>query len=181
MQLRWGVLVVLAAGGCRARLAEDAPARAPAGPAAREQIAVPGGPGPVPGLPAERPRTPDPALSPDEARLAIEVPPATAGVETTAHVRLTANHGYEINERFHYKLTLDPTPGVTLPRTVFTQAAHDAERLDRQHHELTIAMRLTADQPGDYIVHGTLDFAVCKIDRQCMPKTMPVAVRIAAR
>jgi hypothetical protein len=168
------MLVVLAA-GCRARPAEDAPARAPAGPAAREQIAVPGGPGPVPDLPAGRPRTPDPALSPDEGRLAIEVAPATAGVETTAHVRLTANRGYEINERFHYKLTLDPMPGVTLPQTVFTQA----EQLDV--HELAIAMRLTADQPGDYIVHGTLDFAVCKIDSQCMPKTMPVVVRIAAR
>ena len=101
------------------------------------------------------------------------------GVETTARVRVTAKPGFEINEKFHYKLTLEPTPGVTLPKTVFTEAAHDAERLDSR--ELAIVMKLTADEPGDYTIHGKLDFAVCKIDSQCLPKTVPVAVQVAAR
>jgi hypothetical protein len=62
---------------------------------------------------------------------------------------------------------------------VFTEAAHDAERLDS--HQLAIAMKLTPDKPGDYTVHGKLSFAVCKIDSQCLPKSMPIAVQVAAR
>ena len=123
---------------------------------------------------------PSPPLLPEEGQLAIELPATTApGVEATAHLRLTANRGYEINEKFHYKLTLEPTPGVTLPKTVFTGAAHDAERLDG--HELAIAMKLTPDKPGDYTVRGRLSFAVCKIDSQCLPRSMPIAVQVAAR
>jgi len=125
-------------------------------------------------------RAADRSLLAEEANLAIEGPPAMApGVETTARVRVTAKPGFEINEKFHYKLTLEPTPGVTLPKTVFTEAAHDAERLDSR--ELAIVMKLTADEPGDYTIHGKLDFAVCKIDSQCLPKTVPVAVQVAAR
>jgi hypothetical protein len=174
MWMRCGVLGALLVAGCSC----EAKRAALRPPLEADRVVVPGAGAPVrPAGPAKR--TPNPPLRPEEGRLAIEPPPATpAGVEATAHLRLTANRGYEINEQFHYKLTLDPTPGVTLPKTVFTGAAHDAERLDG--HELAIAMKLTADKPGDYTVHGKLDFAVCKIDSQCLPKTMPVVVQIAA-
>lgn len=104
-------------------------------------------------------------------------PPGAAqpGVAATARVRVTANRGYEINEQYHYKLTLDTTPGVTLARTVLSEAEH----LDS--HELAIVMTLTAERPGDYTVHGKLDFAVCKTGSQCLAKTMPVAVLVAVR
>jgi hypothetical protein len=177
MRIRCDVLVLLFAGGCSCEAKRAAPP-----PVEADRIPVPAASAPAPpaGEVAAVKRTSNPPLLPEEGNLAIEVPPITApGVETTAHVRLTANRGYEINEKFHYKLTLEPTPGVTLPKTVFTQAAHDAERLDER--ELAIAMKLTADLPGDYTIRGKLDFAVCKIDSQCLPKTMPVAVQIAAK
>ena len=141
---------------------------------------MPGVAAPVAPEAMSRTRRPSPPLLPQEGQLVIELPATTPpGVEATAHLRLTANHGYEVNEKFHYKLTLEPTPGVTLPKTVFTEAAHDAERLDS--HELAIAMKLTPDKPGDYTVHGKLSFAVCKIDSQCLPRSMPIAVQVAAR
>ncbi|HEX4423438.1 MAG TPA: hypothetical protein VH165_36265 [Kofleriaceae bacterium] len=152
---RWAGLAWLVAGGCRAEPPQQAPAPGESGAAAATASNT--------------------ELLPEEGELAVEVAPATAGVATTAHVRLTASHGYEINEKFHYKLTLEPTPGVTLPQTVFTRAEH------QDGHELAIAMTLTADRAGDYTVHGKLDFAVCKADSQCRPKTVPVAVQLAAR
>ena len=178
--MRCAVVVALLAGGCSCEAS-----RSPLPPPRPEleQVAVPGAPGvDVPAAPeaASRRRPASPPLSPEEGRLAIELPETTSpGVETTAHLRVSANHGYEINEQFHYKLTLEPTPGIALPKTVFTAAAHDAERLDS--HELAIAMKLTANKPGDYTVHGRLSFAVCKVDSQCLPKSMAIAVQVAAR
>jgi hypothetical protein len=178
MWMRCAVFLALGGVGCSC----EAKRTAPPPPLEADRVVVPGAGAPVqsPGAAIPAKRTPNPPLLAEEGRLTIEPPPATpAGVEATAHLRLTANRGYEINEQFHYKLTLEPTPGVTLPKTVFTRAGHDAERLDG--HELAIAMKLTVDKPGDYTVHGKLDFAVCKIDSQCLPKTMPVAVQLAAR
>jgi hypothetical protein len=174
MPIRRAVVVILLV-GCRR---EPAPSAAP--PEA-ERVQVPGaGAPPVAHGAAPARRAGNPPLLPEEGRIAVEVPETTpAGVETTAHVRLTTNRGYEVNEDFHYKLTLEPTPGVTLPKTVFTHAAHDAERFDGS--ELAIAMKLTAEQPGDFTIHGRLDFAVCKVGSQCLAKTMPVAVQVAAR
>jgi hypothetical protein len=141
-------------------------------------VAVPGAGSAAP-LPAAAPRKPNPPLQPEEAALAIEdPPPAAPGVATTARVRLTARRGYEINDLFHYKLTLEPTPGVTLPKAVFSKAGHDAERLD--DHELAIAMTLTADRAGDYTVRGRFDFAVCKIGSQCLPRSMPIELVVHA-
>jgi hypothetical protein len=170
------------AGGCSCEARRASPPSIEA-----DRILVPGAGAPGAGTAARPPgeaaagqRTSNPPLLPQEGNLAIEVPPITApGVETTALVRLTANAGYEINEKFHYKLTLEPTSGVTLRKAVFTEAAHDAERLDAR--ELAIAMKLTPDKPGDYTIRGKLDFAVCKVNSQCLPKTMPVAVQVAAR
>lgn len=155
-----------------------------------ERVVVPGGPGvfrvpgaagaPSAGSPAPARRAANPPLFPEEGTLDVLSPePAVAGTPTVAYLRLVASRGYEINEKFHYKLTLDPTPGVTLAKSVFSHAGHDADRLDA--HELAITMTLTADAPGDHVVRGRLDFAVCKIDSQCLPKTMPVAVLVAAR
>src|SRR5512140_75365 len=144
MWLRCGVLAVLFAGGCSCEAKRASP---PPPPLEVDRISVPGTR--APGRPAGQsiPRATDRSLLAEEANLAIEGPPAMApGVETTARVRVTAKPGFEINEKFHYKLTLEPTPGITLPKTVFTEAAHDAERLDS--HELAIAMKLTADVPG---------------------------------
>ena len=145
-----------------------------------DRVAVPGGPpvAAVDDAPAKRPG--NPPLLPEEGRLDVLSPAEAApGTPTAAYLRVTASRGYEINERFHYKLTLDPTPGVTLAKSVWSAGARDADHLDE--HELAITMPLTAERPGDYVVHGRLDFAVCKIDSQCLPKSMPVAVLVAAR
>jgi hypothetical protein len=174
MWIRRALLVMGVAVGC---------GRAPAPPGdlpplAGERVAVPGGDVGAPTAPVKR--TPNPPLLPEEGRLDVLSPePAPPGTETAAYLRLVASRGYEINEKFHYKLTLEPTPGVTLAKSVFSDAGQDADRLDA--HELAITMKLTADQRGDYVVRGRLDFAVCKIDSQCLPKSMPVAVLVAAR
>ena len=174
MLIRCALPVVLLA-SCRGEPPRDP---LPAVVAEVERVAVPGAGGPAPTAPATR--ITNPPLRPEEGRLDVLSPgPTSPGIETSAHLRLVANRGYEINERFHYKLTLEPTPGVTLAKTVFTQAGEDAERVDG--HELAFEMKLTAERPGDYTVRGRLDFAVCKIDSQCLPKTMPVAVIVAAR
>jgi hypothetical protein len=174
MPIRRALVLVLLA-GCHREPPQGTP------PPEADRIAVPGAGAPSPATaPTAVTRVANPPLLPVEGSLAIEVPElAQPAVETTARVRVTANPGYEVNEQFHYKLTLEPTPGVTLPKTVFTHAAHDAERLDG--HELAIAMKLTADRPGDYTVRGKLDFAVCKVGSQCLAKTMPVAIQVAAR
>lgn len=150
-----------------------------------EAVAVPGGPAvpvsvSVPANDAPAKRAGNPPLLPEEGRLDVLSPAeAPPGTPTAAYLRVTASRGYEINERFHYKLTLEPTPGVTLAKSVWSAGAHDADQLDE--HELAITMPLTAERRGDYVVHGRLDFAVCKIDSQCLPKSMPVAVLVAAR
>jgi hypothetical protein len=143
-----------------------------------ERVAVPGGQPVAEVVPAKR--AGNPPLRPEEGRLEVLSPvEAPAGTPTAAYLRVTPSRGYEINERFHYQLTLEPTPGVTLAQAVWSAGAHDADRLDE--HELAITMTLTAERRGDYVVHGRLDFAVCKIDSQCLPKSMPVAVLVAAR
>ena len=173
MPIRRALVLILLA-GCRR---EPAPSAAPV---EAERVQVPGAGAPPVGHRAVPAKRANPPLLPEEGRVAVEVPEtASPGVETTARVRVTTNRGYEVNEDFHYKLTLEPTPGVTLHKSVFTHAAHDAERLDGR--ELAIAMKLTAEQPGDYTIHGKLDFAVCRIGSQCLAKTMPVAVQVAAR
>jgi len=153
----------------------DLPAVVPAEPV--ERVAVPGGP-PV-AEPAPSTRV-NPPLRPEEGRLDVLSPAeAPPGTPTTAYLRVTPSRGYEINERFHYQLTLDPTPGVTLAQSVWSAGGHPADRVDE--HELAITMKLTAEQRGDYVVRGRLEFAVCKINSQCLPKSMPVAVLVAAR
>jgi hypothetical protein len=176
MLIRCALLVAMIA-SCRGEPPRD-PLPLPQAMVEVERVAVPGSKGAAAAT-AVAPIT-NPPLRPEEGRLDVLSPePTQSGTETTAHVRLVAHRGYEINEKFHYKLTLEPTPGVTLAKSVFTQAGDDAERVDG--HELAFAMKLTADRPGDYTVRGRLDFAVCKIDSQCLPKTMPVAVLVAAR
>jgi hypothetical protein len=145
-----------------------------------ERVAVPGGP-PVPVADVSAPdKRAAPPLLPEEGRLDVLSPAeAPPGTPTAAYLRVTASRGYEINERFHYKLTLEPTPGVTLARSVWSAGGDAADRLDE--HELAITMKLTAERRGDFVVRGRLEFAVCKINSQCLPKSMPVAVLVAAR
>jgi hypothetical protein len=145
-----------------------------------ERVAVPAGAPAADAAPAAVTRAGNPPLRPEEGRLDVLSPPAAPpGTQTAAYLRVTAGRGYEINERYHYKLTLEPTLGVTLAKAVWSAGAHDADHLDE--HELAITMKLTAARRGDYVVHGQLEFAVCKIDSQCLPKSMPVAVLVAAR
>jgi hypothetical protein len=119
----------------------------------------------------------------DEATIAFSAQPAAPGDSTRALLRVSAATGYEINEKFVWKLALDPTPGVTLPKTRFRgggrHAQGDATAFDAR--ELAIDIPLTVERVGRYAIRGNLDFAVCKRDSQCLAKSVPVSVQVAAR
>jgi hypothetical protein len=125
----------------------------------------------------------DKALAPAEGTIAFHAQPAVPGDVTSAHLRVSAGPGYEINERFVWKLALAPTPGVTLPKTSFRgggrHAQGDAAAFD--HRELAIDIPLTVERAGRYAIRGNLDFAVCKRDQVCLAKSVPVTVQVAAR
>jgi hypothetical protein len=159
--MRW--LCVVALIGCGNR--------EPAQPHEHEdRIAVPLPSQPVAATPTLRAHPP---LEPDEGRLAIdEPPPGTRGVESYARIVVTANQGFEINEKAPTNVTLDPTPGVSLAGT---RIDHTGER------ELAFTVALVADRTGDFTIGGHVDFALCKVGAQCRQKTMPVTLQLAAR
>jgi hypothetical protein len=122
-------------------------------------------------------------FGPEEGTIRFHAAAATAGGPGRAELRVATGHGYEINEKAIWKLTLEPTPGVTLPKASFRgggkYALGDATLLDAGR--LAIDIPFTIDRPGDsYAIRGNLDFAVCK-SNTCLTKSVPVAVQVAAR
>lgn len=123
-------------------------------------------------------------LKPDEGQLTIEVPPdAVAGRETTARVVVTPSSKYKINFEFSTKLTLDPSPDVTVAKAELraggqAKAQGDAEKFEEK--QLAFAVKLTPTKSGDHIIKGAFKFAVCDKD-QCLAKKEPIAIQLAAK
>ncbi len=101
--------------------------------------------------------------------------PTTPGGETVARVVVSPGTGYKVNKDFPTKLTLEPPAGVTLSKTVLEPA--DAEKFD--DHELTFAVKMTAQGAGEYTIPGTFKFAVCT-ETTCDPKKQKVALVLKA-
>jgi hypothetical protein len=123
-------------------------------------------------------------LKPEEGQLTIEVPPdAVAGRETTARVVVTPSSKYKINFEFSTKLTLDPSPDVTVAKAELraggqAKAQGDAEKFEEK--QLAFAVKLTPTKSGDHTIKGAFKFAVCDKD-QCLAKKEPIAIQLAAK
>ena len=150
------------------------------------KIAVPGGTGgpettQVTGAVPDEPRL---HLQPSEGTLAIEAPAdTTAGADVVAKVTVTPSSGFHVNMEYPTKLTLDSTPGVTIPKAELKAGGRDkskgdADALDEQ--KLAFLVHLTADKSGSYTVNGSFKFAVCDKD-QCLPKREPIKIVVAAK
>jgi hypothetical protein len=103
----------------------------------------------------------DPVLTPEEGTLAV----VRAG--GSVHVRVVPGPGYHMNDEYPSKLSLEPTPGVTIAAATATIA----------EQELAIAIPYQTTSPGAHAIRGQLDLAVCERDR-CLPRSMPIAVEV---
>ncbi|HEV7556040.1 MAG TPA: hypothetical protein VGO00_11320 [Kofleriaceae bacterium] len=148
------------------------------------KIAVPGGTvggGETKGSVSDEPRL---HLQPSEGTLAIEAPAdTTAGADVVAKVTVTPSSGFHVNLEYPTKLTLDSTPGVTIPKAELKAGGRDkskgdADALDEQ--KLAFLVHLTADKTGSYTINGSFKFAVCDKD-QCLPKREPIKIVVAAK
>lgn len=111
----------------------------------------------------------------DDPLVTVSQPPEVhAGQEMVARIAVAAPDGYEVNTRYPVKLALAQEPGVLLPIAMFHE--HEA---NLNEHGLTFDVRLIPER-GEHTVRGTLDVGMCKSD-QCVSKTVPVAVVVAAK
>lgn len=188
------LFAVLAVASCsKSAGGKEAPKAAPS-PRAPETVAVPGAGAPetvaVPGASGTgdgaKPMQNDQAfkLKPEEGQLSIEVPSdAVAGKETIARVIVTPTSKYKINAEFSTKLTLQPTPEVTLAKAELTaggqaKAQGDAEKFEDK--KLAFAVKLTPTKSGTHTINGMFKFAVCDKDA-CLAKREPIAIQLAAK
>lgn len=149
-----------------------------------DRIAVPGAQGaPTKGAPVagddKRFR-----LSPEEGKLAVEVPAAKAGSEAVAKIVITPGSAYYVNTEFPTKLSLEPAEGVTVAKAELTAGGQDNAKGDAEVFEkagLAFAVKLTPNKPGRTTINGTFKFAVCdKAGSTCLAKKEPVAIQVAA-
>jgi hypothetical protein len=130
------------------------------------------------------PPPPNPAqfLKPDEGTLTIGKAEGKAGAEATAKLSVAPAKGYHVATDYPIKLTLEPTAGITLPKTELsaggrTKTIGDAETLSEQ--ALAFAVKATADKAGSYEIKGMLKFGICEKD-SCHPKKQPITITVAA-
>ena len=127
---------------------------------------------------------PNPAflLKPDEGTLTVDKAEGKAGAEATANVKVAPATGYHVATDFPIKLTLDPTPGVTLPKTELTAGGRNKDQGDASalsEKGLAFAVKATAEKAGSYSITGTLKFGICEKD-SCHPKKQPITITVAA-
>lgn len=181
--------LALAVTACTKTAASQESNTAPNGPEGRipapgeKRVAPPGGGDTVQANTGDNPQL---RLSPDEGQLAVQAPSgAKAGAEVTAKVDLTANEKYKVNVEFPTKLTLETPKGVTIAKAVLKAGGHDKSKGDAEvfdDKQLTFLVKLTPSASGTYTINGSFKFAVC--DRggtQCLPKTEPIAIQVAAQ
>ncbi|MGE0545473.1 MAG: hypothetical protein AB7O24_10030 [Kofleriaceae bacterium] len=125
----------------------------------------------------------DMKLKPEEGTLSIEAPATfKAGSEAVAKIIVTPGAAYHVNTEFPAKVTLQPTSGVTIPKTQFAAGGPDKSKGDAETFEeqrMEFAVKLTPASSGNYTINGTFKFAVCDKD-QCLPKKETIAITVAA-
>jgi hypothetical protein len=127
---------------------------------------------------------PNPAffLKPEEGTLTVDKAEAKAGAEATAKLSVAPAKGYHMATDYPIKLTLEPTPGVTIAKTEMTAGGRnkvqgDAATLSEQ--SLAFAVKATAEKAGTYEIKGTFKFGICEKD-SCHPKKQPITITVAA-
>jgi hypothetical protein len=161
---------------------QEAADPAPAG----EKIAVPGAKGAdtAPPPPTTTTAADDARfqLQADEGTLTIDKAEGKAGADLVANIKVTPASGRHVSTEFPISITLQPTDGVKLPKTLFSagggdKAQGDAATLSEQL--LAFAVHATADKPGTYEVKGLMKFGVCDKE-SCHPKKQPITIAVAA-
>lgn len=145
------------------------------GAGSNAQVATTGAPGTAP---------PNPAffLKPEEGTLTVDNAQAKVGTEATANIKVAPATGYHVSTDFPIKLTLEATPGVTLPKTELTAGGRNKEQGDAaalSEKGLAFAVKATAEKAGSYTINGTLKFGICEKD-SCHPKKQPITITVAA-
>ena len=104
-----------------------------------------------------------------EGTLAIAPVAGAVNVELAGDVSITPGAGYRINTELAPALELSPPTAVVV---------EGIKRATWNRDQLHFTFGIDAREPGDYALHGTLHFAVCKADA-CFPKDQPVTIPIA--
>jgi len=112
----------------------------------------------------------------EPARLVVDTDLAVAGAQTTARVRVVPHAPFHINDKYKFKLALEPTPGVELAQMTF--APGDAETFDAD--QLVVPVSVVPTAAGDFTIRGNVDVGVCS-PRSCVTQHLPVSIVIAAR
>jgi hypothetical protein len=193
--------LVFAAACGKSASSQDKASTAP--PGGGEKISVPGGKGgpqiaaeggtdgaQVTGAPdtalsdATKARAQDPRfhLKPEEGTLTIDAPPAKAGAEATAAIKLAPSAGHKLATDFPIKLWLEAPSGVKIAKSYMTAGGRskvqgDAQTLTEQ--ALAFDVKATPEAAGAYEITGVFMFGICEKD-SCHPKTQPITIKVAA-
>lgn len=99
--------------------------------------------------------------------------PVRSGATSSAAVVLSAKDPYKCNDKYPYKLVLDPpSAGVSYPQqTVRGMAVGEKQS--------TMSVPFTVAQPGSATIAGTLHFSVCTADK-CLIEKQKVSVTVQA-
>jgi hypothetical protein len=97
-------------------------------------------------------------------------PGTVAGKPSSAEVVLKAQAPFHCNDKYPYKLALDPTPGVSYPEQTVRNIAIGEQ-------SSTLAVPFTASAPGKHTLSGQLSFSVCTDDK-CLVEKQKVSVTI---
>lgn len=100
----------------------------------------------------------------------MAVPEVAAGKSATARVVLDAVAPFHCNDKYPYKFTIEPTPGVTYPSTTLK----DMQIGERRS---TMAVPFTVNEPGKKTLTGELSFSVCTDDK-CLIEKQKLTVTV---
>lgn len=108
--------------------------------------------------------------------LTIEAPRAKVGTPGQVSVVVKAGKGYHVNAQYPTSLTVNPPPGVELPKPKLT--AKDGARIEAAQARFDVAY--TAKEAGAKVFTGVLKFAVCT-DTTCDPHNEKISFTVDAQ
>jgi hypothetical protein len=99
--------------------------------------------------------------------------PVRSGASSAAAVVLSAKDPYKCNDKYPYKLVLDPpSAGVSYPQQTVRGMAVGEKRS-------TMSVPFSVAQPGSATIAGTLHFSICTADK-CLIEKQKVSVTVQA-
>lgn len=140
-------------------------------PKAIETTAAPAAPANQPAKAPASNAVQGPVVTGEGFSVHMQAPQGTvAGKPSTAEVVLNAQAPFHCNDKYPYKLALDPTPGVSYPEQT-------VRNVNIGEQTSIIAVPFTANAPGKHTLSGQLSFSVCTDDK-CLVEKQKVSVTI---